>query len=538
MSYFGATTVATAYNATAATLQTNLRNLSTIGSVGVNVTKTGSVFTISFQPSIVKPANTLTANGALLTGGNGTLATTASTQIGKIAGYNRNVQEWYAGTDGKFYIGGGSVVADSSGLKIDTTNNDPWYADPASFSSSISFVKNLETSTSEKVFTIGSSAGYTSSSGPFSGWSQNSLWIGGQSINTSNTVNVIYLRAGGYPPSLAIANYFGGSRKIYAFSDIEVHDIGDGQTGNITAEGTISSTKIITSGILEARNTQLMRYKYGPSGFNDPNTTPYLEYTVTSNTGGWPYGSFLVSFAGRDGGSNTTQELWHFQVYRSYQGFYVWSSQRIAGTANVFAREITNTAGSSTSFTGTLTIRWWVGSTGSSYNDGLEITVSELSSGLNAGHYGAFSVGSTATVTGNSPTTAQQGNMLAGTINATNGVIVPASNNSAVFALDASSGVTATLSQGSAYFPFGNANNFSGIIMVTNTSNNNAIGLFLVGSTSISLISDTSGSTYTTNSGTTNRINVYLSSGAVVVQQQIAGSKTIRTAGIRMGTST
>ena len=177
------------------------------------------------------------------------------------------------------------------------------------------------------------------------------------------------------------------------------------------------------SNVLEVQNTQLMRYKYGPSGFSDPNITPYLQYTVTSNTGGYPYGSFFINFAGRDGTSNVTQELWYFQVYRNYQGAYVWSSQRVAGTANVFARVITNTAGTSPNFTGTLTIRWWVGSTSLSYNDGLEITVSELSSGISAGHLGTFSVGSVSSTSfTTTPTTAEQGNTFAGTIIATDRV--------------------------------------------------------------------------------------------------------------------
>lgn len=38
--------------------------------------------------------------------------------IGRIGGYNANALQWYAGTDGKFYAGGGNVVADSDGLNI------------------------------------------------------------------------------------------------------------------------------------------------------------------------------------------------------------------------------------------------------------------------------------------------------------------------------------------------------------------------------------------------------------------------------------
>lgn len=38
--------------------------------------------------------------------------------VGSIAGYNAGVAQWYAGTDGKFYAGGGVVALDSTGAKI------------------------------------------------------------------------------------------------------------------------------------------------------------------------------------------------------------------------------------------------------------------------------------------------------------------------------------------------------------------------------------------------------------------------------------
>lgn len=40
------------------------------------------------------------------------------TSVGRIAGYNNNVQQWYAGTDGKLYAGAGVVLLDSGGITL------------------------------------------------------------------------------------------------------------------------------------------------------------------------------------------------------------------------------------------------------------------------------------------------------------------------------------------------------------------------------------------------------------------------------------
>jgi hypothetical protein len=533
MSYFGATTIATAYNATAATLQSNLRNLSTIGSTGVNVTKVGSVFTISLQPSIVKPANALTANGALLTGGTGTLATTANTQIGKIAGYNRNVQQWFATTDGKIKTGAGKISMTSDGILMESSSN-PSGVPSYSGTAGVKFSSNVDDSASVYGVLYGENDGAGNKKTILYNESSNTSWValedGGvisrHSLGVGTTWALQTLSDGSNGMSIEWFSSTLGSLAKYIFS---------------TAGATFPK-QVTVNAVLEAQNTQIMRYKYGPSGFSDSNTNPYLEYTVTSNTGGYPYGSFFINFAGRDGGNNTTQELWYFQVYRNYQGVYVWSSQRVAGTANVFAREITNTAGSSPNFTGTLTLRWWVGSIALTYNDGLEITVSELSSGISAGHRGTFSVGSTETVTGTSPTPAQQGNMFAGTIiatdkvTATNGAIVPASNNSAVFALDASAGTTTTLAADGTYQPFSNANNFSGMVLVSNTTDR-SVGLFLFGGGGVTLVSQSSAGKYSANLNNSGTINVYISGTVVTVQNKNATSRNVRVIGVRMETA-
>lgn len=533
MSYFGATTVATAYNATAATLQTNLRNLSTIGSTGVNVSKVGNVFTISLQPSILKPANTLSANGALLSGGAGTLAATVNTQIGKIAGYNRNIQQWFATTDGKIKAGAGKIAMTSDGILMESISNPsgvPTYSGTAG----IKFSSNIDDLNSVYGVLYGENDGagsyrtllYNEGNGATFISLEDTGLVSYHQIGAGTSWVKQILSDGSSGMSIEWFSNTLGSLGKYVFS---------------TSEASFPS-KLTVSGILEAQDTQLMRFKYGPSGFNDGNTYPYLEYTVTSSNGGFPYGSFLINFAGRSDGGDTTQELWYFQVYRNYQALHVLSSQRIAGTSNVFPRVIENTAGTSPSYTGTLTVRWWVGPVNTSYSDGLEITVTELSSGLSAGHRGTFSVGSTNTVTGTSFTSAQQGNMFAGTIiatdkvTATNGAIVPPSNNAAVFALDASAGSTTTLNVDGTYQPFSNANNFSGMILISNTTDK-SVGLFLLGGGSVALVSQSSAGKYSANLNNAGTINVYISGTAVTVQNKVGATRNIRVVGVRMETT-
>lgn len=525
MSYFGATTVATAYNATAATLQTNLRNLSTIGSTGVNVTKVGNVFTISLQPLIVKPANTLTASGALLTGGTGTFATAVNTYIGKIAGYNRNVQQWFATTDGKIKAGAGKIAMTSEGILMESMSNPsgvPTYSGTAG----VKFASDVNDGNSVYGVLYGEDDGAGSKRTLLYNENANTSFI---SLEDAGVVSY---------NALTIGQYWGKQTLLYGSFSLEFFaNFEETKEYIFTRTEATFPTKVIVNGILEAQDTQLMRYKYGPSSFNDPNTVPYLQYTVTSNTGGYPYGSFFISFAGRDVGGNATQELWYFQVYRGYQGAYVWSSQRIAGTANVFARVVTSTAGTSPNFTGTLTIRWWVGSVGAGYNDGLEITVMELSSGLNAGHYGTFSVGTSTTLTGlTSPTSSQQGNMFAGRIVATERIQVPVANNDDVFALDATEGGFTILNNDATYQPFSNANNFSGMVLVSNTTDR-SVGLFLFGGGGVTLVSQSSAGKYSANLNNSGTINVYISGTVVTVQNKVGATRNVRVVGVRMETA-
>jgi lipoprotein signal peptidase len=43
--------------------------------------------------------------------------------IGRIAGYNAGTAQWYAGTDGKLYAGGGNVTLDNSGIRVEAASS-------------------------------------------------------------------------------------------------------------------------------------------------------------------------------------------------------------------------------------------------------------------------------------------------------------------------------------------------------------------------------------------------------------------------------
>lgn len=525
------------------------------------------------------------ASGGIYQGSSGSFASPGTglkiwteNSAGRIAGYNNGTAQWYAGTDGRLYAGGGNIRLASDGIVIPSATGatgDPFVDVGASairFASTISgtaygliYGQNNDVATrsmTQYVEAAGGAVWVTLTSG-----SPNAIY---SRVNNGSGIEWTYTNLG--PSSFvverrsAVSGSLGkitlesgsgaftgglnvGSATEAATGEIKASASGtfmgglnvgvstSAGTGKIKAE--INSTE--TSENLEVQKTQIIRYKYGPFGFDAPFSQPYLQYDITSASTGRNYGSFFITFSARENGDNFTAETWHFQVYRHQSTGYVWSSQRISGTARVTARQINNN-----STTGRLTVGWWIGGTSSGYNDGLEVTVTELAAGLGAGHLGTFSMqsGSTTGPGYTSPTTAQQGNMFAGNIVATdkvdasNGYVLPTSNNATLFGMDASAEATSTvLANGAAaFYPFTNANNFSGMLMITNTTNR-SVGLFIVGGGTIALVSDSDGGTYTTSSGTANRINVYISGSAVAINNRNTTDRSVRVVGIRMNTA-
>jgi hypothetical protein len=115
---------------------------------------------------------------------------------------------------------------------------------------------------------------------------------------------------------------------------------------------------------------------------------------------------------------------------------------------------------------------------------------------------------------------------------ATNGVQVPRSSGSAVFAVDSSAtGSTLTIANGATATPFGNANNFSGLVIIKDTVAG-WMALFLLGGGGQGLISDPS-SQYA-NSDTASKLCCYYSGNVVAIKNNIGSQRILSITGIRI----
>lgn len=73
-----------------------------------------NVLNIGTSGEIRQGTGSLTASPATFTG----TRIWNDSGVGRVAGYNSGTQQWYAGTDGKLYAGGGNVRLDSSGVSV------------------------------------------------------------------------------------------------------------------------------------------------------------------------------------------------------------------------------------------------------------------------------------------------------------------------------------------------------------------------------------------------------------------------------------
>ena len=80
------------------------------------------VMTIGTSGEIRQGAGSLTASPATYTGLRIWAETSGGNLFGRIGGYNGGALQWYAGTDGKLYAGGGNVTIDSSGITVSTSS--------------------------------------------------------------------------------------------------------------------------------------------------------------------------------------------------------------------------------------------------------------------------------------------------------------------------------------------------------------------------------------------------------------------------------
>lgn len=98
-----------AWNGSALSLRANNTDVITLDTSGNSYF--AGVMTIGTSGEIRQGTGTIGSN---YTG----LRIWRDSSIGRIAGYNNNVQQWYANTDGKLYAGGGTFMADADGIHL------------------------------------------------------------------------------------------------------------------------------------------------------------------------------------------------------------------------------------------------------------------------------------------------------------------------------------------------------------------------------------------------------------------------------------
>lgn len=112
--------------------------------------------------------------------------------------------------------------------------------------------------------------------------------------------------------------------------------------------------------------------------------------------------------------------------------------------------------------------------------------------------------------------------------------IQPQAAGSANFSIDASStGQTVAATNGTTITPLGNANNFQGFLLVTETAKYGYSGIFVVGGGETILIGQNSGNIYSATAGAVGKISVYINAGVLTVQNQTGFALQIRTVSLR-----
>jgi hypothetical protein len=115
----------------------------------------------------------------------------------------------------------------------------------------------------------------------------------------------------------------------------------------------------------------------------------------------------------------------------------------------------------------------------------------------------------------------------------TSGVLSPTSVGSAIFAEDASGGSTVTIGAGAVITPLGNANNFAGVLWIFDTTSD-ILAEFLIANSTTVLVGQAGPAGFSITKGTANKINVYVETSVVKIQNTNAVSVTERIAAKRM----
>ncbi len=118
------------------------------------------------------------------------------------------------------------------------------------------------------------------------------------------------------------------------------------------------------------------------------------------------------------------------------------------------------------------------------------------------------------------------GDFSAGLVNAASGLASVRSAGSAFFAMDVQGfGSALTIADNATATPFGATANFSGFFFINDTATDGRSALFIKGD-AIQLVMATTANTYTTTLDTASRVNVYLVSNVVTIQNKWGSSRT------------
>lgn len=129
------------------------------------------------------------------------------------------------------------------------------------------------------------------------------------------------------------------------------------------------------------------------------------------------------------------------------------------------------------------------------------------------------------------------GNFLAGLVSAASGVNSVKSAGSAFFGLDVSQNGTAlTIANSATATPFSGSAVFSGLFIVNDTATDGRSALFLKGD-AIVKVAETTANTYTITQSTASRVNVYLASNVVTIENLWGSSRTFNILALRSRSS-
>lgn len=125
------------------------------------------------------------------------------------------------------------------------------------------------------------------------------------------------------------------------------------------------------------------------------------------------------------------------------------------------------------------------------------------------------------------------GNFNAGLITAASGIQSVKSAGSAFFGLDVSvTGTALTIADNATATPFGASAAFSGIFYVNDTGLDGRCALFIKGDALVK-VAETTANTYTTTATTASRVNVYLNSNVVTIENKWGASRTFNVMAFR-----